>query len=298
MAFRRMRLMGLLLVVSILGSSATARGGDLPAYKADASRSSVSNDALRFGLSAAWTHRPAQRPVPVWPEPGRAVQRIDFDYAFHPVIAGGLVYFASSADDSARAIDQATGQEKSCFTTDAPARFAPQIVKGRCYFAGDDGLVYCLDATDGTLIWKVAPGGKARMAVGNGRMISRAPCRSGVLVTDGVLHVTARMWPSEGVVVCALEAKTGKTIWCNDTTPSDYRAWPHRRSLGFGGPSPQGYLLANDDTLIVTCGKAVRLILTGGRAGCCTSSPSSPTSSPAGHWRRWTARRCSRRSTG
>jgi len=229
---------------------------DWPAYKADARRSGVSGDALGFPLSASWIYRPAQGPVPMWPEPGRAVNRIDFDYAFQPVAAGGLVYFASSADDSLHVLDARTGTEKWRFTTGAPLRFAPHVAGGRCYLAGDDGFVYCLDAATGAMKWKKRLGDNARMVVGNERMISRWPCRSGVLVYDGVLYATAGMWPSEGVLIYALDPATGRTLWCNDTTPSDYRAWPHRRSLGFGGPSPQGYLLAHPDVLVVTNGKA------------------------------------------
>ena len=48
-------------------------------------------------------------------------------------------------------------------------------------------------------------------------MISRWPCRSGVLLVDDTVYVTAGMWPSHGIYIYALDARTGKEIWRNDT---------------------------------------------------------------------------------
>ena len=86
-------------------------------------------------------------------------------------------------------------------------------------------------------------------------MISRWPCRSGVLVVDGVVYATAGMWPSEGIYLYALDAATGRVLWCNDTSASLYLPHPHD-SASFGGPAPQGYLLAAKDVLLVPTGQA------------------------------------------
>jgi outer membrane protein assembly factor BamB len=208
-------------------------------------------------MAAQWIYQSARRPSPAWPEPGRMMHVLDFDYAFQPVAAGGLIYFGSSSDDSIYALDGKTGEVAWRSTTGGPVRFAPHIAKGRCYAAGDDGVLYCLDARTGTLIWKFRAAVDRRCVIGNDRMISRNPCRSGVLVAGGVAYVTAGMWPSEGVYAYALDAETGTVLWCNDTAALRYLRYPHAPSLAFGGTAPQGYLLYADDVLVVPCGKGL-----------------------------------------
>jgi len=249
----RMILVGL----AVLALACSAVAGDWPAYKHDPARSGVTADALRFPLAKKWLYRPNQPPMPAWPEPGKELHRMDFDYAFQPVVTGGLVYFASSADDTVRAVEATTGELVWRFTTDGPIRFAPHAALGRLYVASDDGWLYCLDGKTGKLVWRFhgAPGDDR--IIGNGRMISRWPCRSGVLVADGVVYFTAGMWPTEGVYIYALDAKTGKELWCNDSSGSLYVDLPHPGATGFSGVAPQGYLLAHEDKLLVATGRCV-----------------------------------------
>lgn len=181
---------------------------------------------------------------------------LDFDYAFQPVAAGGTVYFGSSSHDTVRALDAATGRPRWSFAAGGPVRFAPHIAGGRRHFASDDGFADCLDAATGAEIWRVRVSATRRSVIANGRLSSRRPCRSGVLVRDGVVYVTAGMWPGEGVYVYALDAATGRELWCNDSTSHDYLAYPHEPSASFGGPAPQGYLLAGGDTLVAPTGRS------------------------------------------
>ena len=67
-------------------------GVDWPCYNADPQRSGITAEKLNFPLAPAWTYHPAQAPQPAWPEPGRVLNLLDFDYAFQPVVAGGLVF--------------------------------------------------------------------------------------------------------------------------------------------------------------------------------------------------------------
>lgn len=53
--------------------------------------------------------------------------------------------------------------------------------------------------------------------IGNGRVISRWPLRSGVAVRDGTVYFSAGMWPSEGIFVYALSVADGQVVWKNDT---------------------------------------------------------------------------------
>jgi outer membrane protein assembly factor BamB len=246
------------VVITLFPSVAAAE--DWPAYDKDVGRSATSDERLTLPLGTAWVHETSQRPRPAWTEPGRTANMFDFDSAFQPVVAGGLVYFGSSADDTLYALDAADGSICWTFTTAAPIRFAPQIAGGRCYFAGDDGFVYCLDALTGSRLWQFRAAPENRMIAGNGRMISRWPCRSGVLVHDGTVFLTAGMWPAEGTCFYALDASTGKPKWCNDTLNAMYRAYPHD-GVSFGGPTPQGYLLTDGKVLIVPTGEGAPAVL-------------------------------------
>lgn len=244
-----------LVVLGIVGFERNVSGADWPCYKADAARSGVTAEAFELPLVKVWTYEPAQPPQPAWPEPGKELHRMDFDYACQPVVVGGVVFFSSSADDTVRALDAVTGESRWRFTVGGPLRFAPHVADRKCYVASDDGFLYCLDAESGKLLWQFSGAPQDRKMLGNGRMISRWPCRSGVLVVDGVLYFTAGMWPSEGIYVYALDAETGERIWCNDSTGHMYREQPHGGATAFTGVCPQGYLLASDDLLLVPSGR-------------------------------------------
>ena len=237
--------------------SLSASAGDWPAYKADAARSSVSGEELKLPLRRIWTYEPPQGPRPAWPEPGKELHRIDFDYAFQPVAAGGTVYFGSSADDTVRAVDAATGELKWRFTTGGPVRFAPAVLAGKCYVASDDGFVYCLDAARGKVVWRFRGGPRDDRMIGNERMISRWPIRTGVLVDAGAVYFAAGMWPAGGIYVYALDAKTGEIVWCNDSSGNMYIDLPHPGASAFTGVAPQGYMLATRDVLLVPTGRSV-----------------------------------------
>lgn len=246
--------------VSLLGCllvAGPARAEDWPSYGRDAKRSASTEEKLTVPLRAVWEYTSAQAPRPSWPEPGVEMHRLDFDYTFHPIVAGGLVLFGSSADDAVRALDLSSGALRWQFTADGPVRFAPQVADGQCYVASDDGFVYCLSAATGELVWKFRAALNDRRVLGNGRMISRWPCRAGVLVDGGVVYVAAGMWPTEGIFLYALDARNGKPIWCNDTSGGMFMAYPHGGSLAIGGVAPQGYLLASADKLLVPTGRSV-----------------------------------------
>ncbi len=252
-ACHRLRLaIGLLFLFCLSVSAA-----DWPAYKADARRSSVSADSLAFPLMLEWSYRPARPPAPAWPEPGRELNRTDFDRAFQPVVAGGRVFFGSSADDTLRAMDAESGTLAWRFTAAGPIRFAPTVSRGRLYLAADDGRVYCLDARTGALQWRFRADPGPDRILGNGRIIARAPCRTGVLVEGNVLYTTAGMWPTEGVYVYALDVDSGRVLWCNDSSGMLYMDLPHAVANGFGGVAPQGCLVLSGEVLLVPTGRSV-----------------------------------------
>ena len=250
----RVILAGLAALALVAGSLDAA---DWPTYQGDAERSGVTAGQLELPLAPRWSYQTSQPPMPAWPEPGKELHRMDFDYAFQPVVAGGLVYFGSSADDTVRALNAETGELVWRFTAGAPVRFAPTIARGKAYVASDDGRLYCLDAKTGELRWQFEGAPDDDRILGNGRMISRWPCRTGAVVVDDVVYFTAGMWPTEGVFVYALDAETGKELWSNDSSGEIYVDLPHPGAMGFSGVAPQGYLVVHGDTLLVPTGRCV-----------------------------------------
>lgn len=243
---------------AIICSAALCGGllaADWPTYRHDMARSGVSPAKLRMPLHVQWTHRAAHAPRPAWPEPGRELNRLAFDYAYEVTSAGGLVYFGSSADHKVYAIELATGRERWSYFTGGPVRFAPTLSEGRLFVGSDDGWLYCLSAARGDLLWRFHAGPKQEKVMGNEQMISRWPLRAGVGVENGIVYFTAGMWPNEGVYVYALRAEDGKVVWQNDTSGAKYLRQPHPGSYSMTGVSPQGYLLANEAQVFVPTGR-------------------------------------------
>ena len=223
-----------------------ASASDWPMYQHDIARSGVTAEQVKPPLSMRWELRPRHAPDPAWEDPKPMpvegyleLPRMKFDDTFHVAVAGNSVYFGSSADHKLYCIDAATGRERWSVITGGPIRFTPQIVGERLYAVSDDGYVYCLQVGDGKEIWKVRIAPKDDRVLGNGKMISLWPPRSGVLVDKGVAYCTAGMFPAEGVHVCALNADDGSIIWRNGTS----------------GQAFQGYLLASDTTLFAPQGR-------------------------------------------
>ena len=173
------------------------------------------------------------------------------DRAYHAVVTGTTLIFGNNVDNHIHALDTRTGKMKWSFATEGSVRFAPMIAGGRVYFGSDDGNVYCVDTAKGTQIWKYRPGPSGERIIGRGRMVSLWPIRTGVLIEDDILYTTAGIFPYEGLYITAVNAKTGKPIWVNDTAGD--QAWGQQ----YGGMSPQGYLVASADTLFVPAGRSM-----------------------------------------
>jgi outer membrane protein assembly factor BamB len=244
-----------LFVLLALGSSfdvATAK--DWPTYRGDAQRSGYTDETLPDGLTVQWRFAAKHAPQPAWSDRDT---RMPFDRVMHPVVADGRVFFGSSVDCKVYALDAATGNELWTFFCDGPIRFAPAVDGDRLFVVSDDGHLYCLAAADGAMLWKVRGGPTDSKVLGNGRLISRWPARGGPVVADGVVYFAAGIWPSEGIFIYAIDAETGKVVWCNDRSGSTWTAQPHGGANAASGVSAQGYLVVAGDKLLVPTGRAV-----------------------------------------
>ena len=219
--------------------AAPAPAADWPAYRGDIGRTGFVDAPLPTGLRKQWTHQGAAA-APAWPDPVVEYHMMAFDWAHHPVVAGGRVLYGSTSDHQVHALDLAAGKVVWRLFTGGPVRFAPSVADGKVYVASDDGVVYCVSAADGKEVWttRVAPGDE--MIFANGQMASRWPLRSGLIVDKGRVFVTAGMWPLDGVYTCILDAADGKVV---------------KKVKAKAKFTPQGYMAGNDTTIFLPNGR-------------------------------------------
>ncbi len=228
-----------------------AIAGDWPTYRSDPARSAITSETIGPQLFLQWTYTPTHPPKPAWPMPAEELPRMHSDSAYHVVMAEASAYFGCSTTNKVTAIDVADGRIRWTFYTQGPVRFAPAVYEGKVYAGSDDGYVYCIDGKDGSLVWKYRAGPSDEKIIGNGRMISLWPVRTGVLVDEGVVYFAAGVFPYEGLYICALKAADGSVVWRNDTIGD------RAHELEFGGISPHGYLVASRDVLYVPSGRSM-----------------------------------------
>jgi outer membrane protein assembly factor BamB len=236
-------------VAFFLLPAALVSAADWPMWRHDAARSAESPDVLPDDLKLLW-----MRELPPL-KPAYRTKRMQFDASYEPVVLGKTMFVGSSFNDSVTAFETETGRERWRFYTEGPVRFAPVAWQDRVFVGSDDGHVYCLNAEDGKLLWKLKAVPSNRKVLGNGRLISLWPVRGGLVLQDDKLYFAAGVWSFEGVFIYCIDAATGKVIWRNDESGNVYGIHPHGAEA-FGGVTPQGYLVVNGDELIVPCGQA------------------------------------------
>lgn len=242
--------------LAILLSFAPVSRADWPTYLHDISRVGHTDEPLKTPLTQRWVYEAPSAPQLAWAgEDGRVFEdhemlnRVHFDDVLHVAIVGDRVYFGSSVDGRVFCRNLLTGADDWTFFTDAPVRLAPMVVDGKVFVGSDDGHAYCLDAQSGKVIWKLRAGPEDERILARGRMVSRWPVRTGLLVDNGIAYFGAGVFPHENVFLYAVDAATGKVLWKNDSIS--------QQDAGRNDLSPQGYLLATKDILFVPSGRTL-----------------------------------------
>lgn len=252
MILRAIRFLGLMCLVMAAGKPADA--ADWPMWRCDAARSAVSSEQLPAELKLVWSREFTPRKQ-AWDD-ALNLDLMTYDRVFEPVVMGGRLFLSFNDRDKLAAYDVETGRELWSYFAAGPVRLPPVAWKDRVFFASDDGHLYCLNASDGALLWSFRGGPSSRQMLGNQRLVSAWPMRGGPVVRDGTVYVAASIWPFMGTFLYALDAETGSVVWVNDETGSQYIKQPHS-APSFAGVAPQGALVATEDVLLVPGGRSV-----------------------------------------
>ncbi|MCA9009177.1 MAG: PQQ-binding-like beta-propeller repeat protein [Planctomycetaceae bacterium] len=245
----------IVFLFALLPTFGESQAADWPTFRGNTARTSATDEQISLPLNLAWKYESAALPEVAWTDgKGRVFEekvignRTKFDDVFHPVIAGGKLYFGAT-DDQLHCMDLKTGMSHWTYYAGAPIRLAPSVVAGRVYFGSDDGHVYCVDAATGQLHWQFRAGPADDWLIARGEMISRWPVRTGVLVDNGVAYFGAGVFPHENVYLYAVNANDGSLVWKQDSLSAE--------DAGRNDLSPQGYLLASDSLLFVPSGRSL-----------------------------------------
>jgi outer membrane protein assembly factor BamB len=190
--------------------------------------------------------------MPAWPP---EQENLHYDLQAEPVAMGETLFLPSSRDDSLTALDTRTGAVRWRFFAGGPIRFAPVAHAGKVFFTADDACLYCLNAVDGQLVWKMDGAPSRRLVLGNDRLISSWPARGGLVLHEGRLHFAAGIWPFMGIFLHAVDPDTGAVIWTNSGDGTNYTVQPHG-APAFAGVAPQGHLAASGRHLVVPGGRS------------------------------------------
>ncbi len=228
------------------------RAEDWPTYMHDNARSGLTSESLNLlDLdNLAWVYMspaPPQRAWsngPSWDAWARvgAVPMRDFDAAIFVTVANDKVYLGSSVTNSVHCLDVFTGQQKWFYRTNGPVRLPPSYYNGKLYFGSDDGNAYCINAADGSLVWKYNPSGDTRQICNNGKLITMWPVRTGMAVLDGKVYFAASLVPWQNSYLCSLDATSG-----SDSGSGLYHV--------SGGKTPTGAILVSNSNIYLPQGR-------------------------------------------
>ncbi len=234
--------------------SGTVRGvssGDWPTYRHDTGRSAATEQAVPTPTKVCWKALVGGAPTA-------------------PIIANGMVFVAND-QHQLKAFDARSGQLKWRFIAGGAITEAPTFALGALFFGAADGWVYAVQASNGELAWRRRIGPAADYILAYGRLRSRMPINTNVLVDKGVAWVCAGGISYDGIVLAGLDAKTGRLVAKNDTlglTVDEIlqKADTDKKQNRPMGLAPRGAIVATDQYLILPNGYGQPLAIKRDRA--------------------------------
>jgi outer membrane protein assembly factor BamB len=221
---------------------------DWPTYRADAARSASTTVSVARNAGLRWSYKSSREHLTTV-----------------ATSAGGLI-FAAGEDGIVRAIDAATREIKWQYATPSTIKYPPTIANGRAYFGSGDGYAYCVEAATGRLLWRFRAAPVERHIMIYGSLTSTWPVQTGVLVQDGVAYFAAGIIDHDGTYVYAVDAKTGRLKWQNNSSG-------HLSDELRKGVSAQGNLSIRGNQLLLAGGNQVSPAAYDLATGECSAKP-------------------------
>ncbi len=169
---------------------------DWPTYRHDGSRSGSTETPIPAKLESMW--------------------KINLDRELSAVtIAEGRVFVATIDNHTVHALDAESGQPVWDYTAGGRVDSPPTIYDGYALFGSADGYVYCLRASDGSLVWRFRAAPEDRRIVSYDRLESTWPVHGSVLVRKGVVYFAAGRcsYLDGGIYLYGLDVENGEITW-------------------------------------------------------------------------------------
>lgn len=184
----RALVIGMVAALVIAGLTQAAHASDWPMFRGDSTNSGYTSETLTPPLKLAWK------------------AKVDGIALSSPVTSQGMVY-AGSTSAYVYALDANTGLERWKYKTGGWIRWSPAVASGMVYVSSEDGYVYALDKNTGELRWKERPRSPYSKPV------------SSLIVVEDIVYVISKGSSVVDSGVCALNALTGESKWCAETSP-------------------------------------------------------------------------------
>ncbi|MEA3226173.1 MAG: PQQ-binding-like beta-propeller repeat protein, partial [Planctomycetota bacterium] len=169
--------------------------GDWPTYRHDNARSGHTLALIGPELKPAWNKQLGGRLSSV-------------------VVARGKLFVVQIDAHTVHAMSAESGRKIWSYTAGGRVDSPPTIWRGRALFGCSDGWVYCLRASNGSLVWRFRAAPEDRRIVAYGQLESAWPVPGNVLVRDGIAYCAAgrSSYLDGSIRLCRLDAKTGQLL--------------------------------------------------------------------------------------
>ena len=184
-------------------------------WRFDECRTALSPQVLSNKLYLQW-----QRALPVVPGAFDTLGVNDTDLC-RPVQMGKQLFVPLLANDSVSAYHTDTGAQNWRYYAGGALRrpaAAAALPNGTnvVIFGCDDGQIYCLNAADGTELWRYRLAPNSKKAMAHKRLASCWPVWGSPVIYSNRVYAVAGILSAWNLFGCCLDAATGAVIWHSD----------------------------------------------------------------------------------